>query len=47
MNLALQDAEELALRLRAFFATNEQNPLGGYSHACLPRIWHAQDSRTG
>jgi p-hydroxybenzoate 3-monooxygenase len=43
MNLALQDAEELALRLLTFYATRDQEPLSGYSAACLARIWHAQE----
>ncbi|MGK4581531.1 4-hydroxybenzoate 3-monooxygenase [Kitasatospora sp. HPMI-4] len=43
MNLALADAEELATRLLAHYRGAGTHALDGYSAACLPRIWQAQE----
>lgn len=43
MNLALQDAFELAQQLRAFYAGLQSDPLKQYSFVRLPRIWRAQE----
>ncbi|MGE7437157.1 4-hydroxybenzoate 3-monooxygenase [Kitasatospora sp. NPDC001175] len=43
MNLAIADAEELATRLLAHYRGAGARALDGYSAACLPRIWQAQE----
>ncbi|MDH6124057.1 4-hydroxybenzoate 3-monooxygenase [Kitasatospora sp. GP82] len=43
MNLAIADAEELAVRLLAHYGGADADALDGYSAACLPRIWQAQE----
>jgi p-hydroxybenzoate 3-monooxygenase len=43
MNLAIQDAEELAQGLRALYASRDENRLGRYSATRLPRVWQAME----
>jgi p-hydroxybenzoate 3-monooxygenase len=43
MNLAIQDAEELAQGLRAFYASWDESRLGRYSAMRLPRVWQAME----
>ncbi len=46
-NLALMEAEILASALITAHDEGDTTPLDRYSAACLPRIWRAQNSRTG
>jgi p-hydroxybenzoate 3-monooxygenase len=43
MNLALQDADELASGLLAHYATGDGSRLAGYTEARLPSIWRAHE----
>ncbi|MFB7668059.1 4-hydroxybenzoate 3-monooxygenase [Kitasatospora sp. NPDC056138] len=43
MNLAVADAAELAAGLLAHYSGAGSGALDGYSAACLPRIWQAQE----
>jgi p-hydroxybenzoate 3-monooxygenase len=42
MNLAFADVHYLAEALRAFYRSNDDEALKGYSATCLKRIWRAQ-----
>jgi p-hydroxybenzoate 3-monooxygenase len=43
MNLAIADVQVLAEALATWYRTGEDGLLGGYSAACLRRVWRVQD----
>ncbi|MGW5693063.1 4-hydroxybenzoate 3-monooxygenase [Streptomyces sp. GMR22] len=43
LNLAVADIKVLAAAFREFYETGDRGPLDGYSAACLPGVWQAQE----